>query len=86
MSVELQGILGATAGAIFVIICGTACCAVRCFRPQNSRGPSWMPDDKGQKMIVNEPFGSGEKSWIIPLPAENAKPASLPTLLPVDAA
>ena len=79
MSVELPGILAATASVIFVIVCGTACCAVRCFRPQNSRGPAWIPNDKGQKMIVTEPFDSGEKSWIVPLSADSAKPAPLQT-------
>jgi len=61
VELALQGVLGAVASVILVIIGGVACCTVRCFRPQNSLGASWHVNESGEKQTVNAPFS---KKWI----------------------
>jgi len=61
VELALQGVLGAVASVIFLIIGGIACCTVRCFRPQNSRGAAWHVNENGEKQTVNAPFS---KKWI----------------------
>ena len=61
VELALQGVLGAVASVILVIIGGIACCTVRCFRPQNSRGAAWHVNENGEKQIVKAPFS---KKWI----------------------
>ena len=43
--------------ASVVLMLGTvACCAVRCFRPENSKGPAWFPNKDGQETYVRGAF------------------------------
>lgn len=61
VELALQGVLGAVSAVIFVLIGGIACCTVRCFRPQNTKGSAWKVDEEGNKRTVNAPFS---KEWL----------------------
>ena len=43
-------------GAVAFLICLITCCAVRCFRPQNKRGPEWYANRNGNEQTVKAPF------------------------------
>lgn len=55
-----------TLSLILLFLC-TGCCVVRCFRPENSRGPLWFSDADGKPQRVVglwEKRGEGEKGWL----------------------
>ena len=53
MAVELALVLSIIAGALVALFCCVGSCVVRCFRPENSRGPLWFPtaDGKPQRVV-----------------------------------
>jgi hypothetical protein len=42
--------------AVAMLICLVTLCAVRCFRPQNTRGPEWYTRKDGKEQLVKAPF------------------------------
>lgn len=54
--VPLWVVLSAIATVVALMICGVTCCTVRCFRPENTRGPAWYLRKDGKEQIVRAPF------------------------------
>ena len=42
--------------AVGLLLCLVTCCSVRCFRPQNTRGPEWFVRKDGKEQLVKAPF------------------------------
>lgn len=38
--------------SVALMLTSVACCAVRCYRPENSKGPAWFPNKEGKETIV----------------------------------
>lgn len=71
-------------GAIAASLCCLTCCVVRCFRPQNTRGPEWYHRRDGKKQLVQSAFrndrveGDDGKKWLRVVGSDPA--ASVPAL------
>ena len=55
MEFPLWASLAIVALSVVAVICLVACCVVRCFRPENTRGPAWVPTKEGHEQLA--------KSW-----------------------
>ena len=44
------------AASVVLMLVLVACCAVRCFRPENAKGPSWYPTKDGKETYVRGAF------------------------------
>jgi hypothetical protein len=74
MEVQLSIVLLALALGVAVMLCTVTCCAVRCFRPENSNGALWFPDREGKERLVKGLFErTGKRGW---LKAKDAAPLS----------
>jgi len=51
MQITVWGVLVVIAGAIAASLCCLTCCVVRCFRPQNQRGPSGTCDTMARSSL-----------------------------------
>ncbi len=56
MELELWVILLAIAGGICLLLCSVTCCVLRCFRPENTRGPEWFHGNEGEQRTVKSAF------------------------------
>ena len=83
------------ASAVLLLLCLITCCAVRCFRPQNSRGPEWFVRKDGKEQLVKAPFRNDRdpkddgRNWLRVKDGGSIAPtplAPLPTPTPVPAA
>ena len=70
-NMELFIVLAVISTSLVLLLTCTACCVVRCFRPQNSKGPAWFPDAEGNPQRVVGLFderddrGEGQrKGWL----------------------
>lgn len=69
MEVPLWAALAIVAICVFLLLCIVTFCVVRCFRPENSRGPEWIPDKNGKEQTVRTFFrqsdeASDTKRWL----------------------
>ena len=68
--VPLVVFLLAIGSAVVLLLSLVTCCAVRCFRPQNSRGAEWYISKTGKDQTVQAPFsnqrddGNLSESWL----------------------
>lgn len=69
MVLPLIGFLLILGGAVLLLLSLVTCCAIQCFRPQNSRGPNWLTEQ-----TVNVPFEKSEKLKEAPVPPEPLVP------------
>jgi hypothetical protein len=73
-------------GAVLVLLLSISCCAVRCFRPQNSRGPDWFVRRDGKQQLVKAPFrddrdpNNDSRNWLRLKQPINIPPAALEPL------
>lgn len=51
-------IIGTT---VALMLCCVACCAARCFRPENSKGTAWYPTTDGKETFVRGFFEPDDK-------------------------
>ena len=69
MEMELMLVLAIITLALVALFCCVGFCVVRCFRPENSRGPLWFPTAEGKPQRVvgvwekREP-GDDKKRWL----------------------
>jgi hypothetical protein len=61
MELPLWAVLSTISGAVLLLLCLVTCCAVRCFRPQNTRGPEWFVRRDGKEQLVQAPFKEGRE-------------------------
>lgn len=54
--VPLWAVLLIISSAVLLLLCLVTTCAVRCFRPQNTRGPDWFVRKDGVEQLVKAPF------------------------------
>lgn len=60
----------AIGGGICLMLCVVTCCVVRCFRPENSRGPAWVSSKDGKAQLVKSLWRTegenvpGDKNWL----------------------
>lgn len=70
MALELALVLTIIAAALVALFSCVGCCVVRCFRPENSRGSLWFPDEEGKPQRVvgvwekREPGDDKKRSWL----------------------
>lgn len=61
-------------GGVLLLLLSVTCCVVRCFRPENTRGPKWYLKSDGQEQIVKAPFRNDRdpkddpRNWLRPTP------------------
>lgn len=48
------------ASVLLMILC-VACCAARCFRPQQSKGSAWYPNKEGKETYARGLFEGDDK-------------------------
>ena len=57
-------------GTIGLLIVLVTCCAVRCFRPENTHGPEWYTSKNGEEQTIKAPFkkdrdvNSDTRNWL----------------------
>jgi hypothetical protein len=56
MELPIFVVLAIIGSAVLLLLCLVTCCAVRCFRPQNARGPEWFARRDGKEQLVKAPF------------------------------
>lgn len=64
MEFPLWASLAAVGGGVALMLCLVTCCTVRCFRPENSRGPKWVQDKDGKEQVVNA-LSSDGADWLL---------------------
>ena len=93
--IPIQWVLLIIASAVLLLLCLITCCAVRCFRPQNSRGPDWFVRRDGKEQLVKAPSATTAiqkddgRNWLRVKEGGSIAPtplAPLPTPTPVPAA
>ena len=62
MEIPLWTVLLIIGSAVLLLVCLVTTCAVRCFRPQNSRGSDWFVRKDGKEQLVRGPFSNGDGS------------------------
>lgn len=62
MDFPLWGALLSIGGGVVLMLGVVACCVVRCFRPESTRGAEWLPNKDGKEQLVKGVGGSG--SWL----------------------
>ena len=77
MAMELFVVLTIIVASLVALLSCTACCVVRCFRPENSRGALWYPDADGKPQRVVGVFEKREagdddlkRAWLAPAEKE----------------
>ena len=73
---ELALVLSIISTSLVLLFCCIGVCVVRCFRPQNSRGPKWFPDAEGTPQRVlgfweARKDDDQKKSWLVAEEKEN---------------
>ena len=77
MEVALWIVLLSLASGVGAMLCCVTCCAIRCFRPQNSAGAEWFADKDGKERLVKGVFErTGTRGWL------KAKAAAAPVIRP----
>ena len=68
MEVPLWAALVILTSCVVLLLCVVTFCVVRCFRPENSRGPEWLLNRDGKQQTVNEFFRNSDndnnKRWL----------------------
>ena len=88
--IPIQWILLMIASAVLLLLCLITCCAVRCFRPEGTRGPDWFVRKDGNEQLVKSVFRNDRdpkddgRNWLRvkeggPLSIQPASLAPLPT-------
>ena len=52
----LWATLSIIGASVALMLFSVACCAVRCFRPENSKGSSWFPSKDGKEQYARGLF------------------------------
>lgn len=77
MEVALWIVLLSLAAGVGAMLSCVTCCAVRCFRPENSAGAEWFPDRDGKERLVKGVWErTGTRGWL------KGKEAAKPTIQP----
>ena len=84
MEVPLWAALAILAFSVFALLCFVTFCVVRCFRPENSRGPEWLPNRDGKEQTVNSFFRQSDndnnKMWLRKNDGEKAPNQTIPSV------
>lgn len=69
------------ASVVLMLMC-VACCSVRCFRPENSKGSAWFPSRNGRETFVRGAFqeSDGKSGFVRVLDAGSRPAAALPVV------
>lgn len=57
----LWAVLTIIGASVLLMLCCVACCAARCFRPQNSKGAAWYPNKDGKETYARGFFEDDDK-------------------------